>query len=207
MPKPRSKKTEVVAAAANDRRQRRRFSAEEKVRILAEADACTGRGEIGELLRREGIYSSHLTRWRAARDKHGAAGLAPGRKPGQDAKDRLIAKLKRDNAKLEREDRIQQRLIELQRKAHEILGVALPRIEDDTSDDSSSSSHSARRRSADEGVQGSGPFPGHGVPAFASTTGTRAARTETLAPAHLGCEAGGDSRGARLRALHRPAAT
>ena len=150
MPKPRSKKTEVVAAAANDRRQRRRFSAEEKVRILAEADACTGRGEIGELLRREGIYSSHLTRWRAARERHGAAGLAPerpGRKPGQDAKDRLIAKLKRDNAKLERENRIQQGLIELQRKAHEILGVALPRIEDDTSDDSSSSSHSARRRS------------------------------------------------------------
>ena len=139
-----------MASAANDRRQRRRFSGEDKVRILAEADACTGRGEIGELLRREGIYSSHLTRWRAARNKQGAAGLAskqPGRKPNKDAKDRIIAKLKRENAKLERETRIQQGLIDLQIKAHEILGVALPRIEDNTEDDSSSSSDSARRRS------------------------------------------------------------
>jgi len=150
VPKPRSKTTEVIAAAANDRRQRRRFTAEQKVRILAEAEACTGRGEIGELLRREGIYSSHLTRWRAARDKHGVSGLSsrrPGRKPSKDAKDRLIAKLERANAKLARENRIQKGLIELQQKAHEILGVALPRIEDNASDDSSSSSHSARRRS------------------------------------------------------------
>jgi transposase len=149
VPKPKSKRTEVVATSANDRRQRRRFSAEDKVRILAEAEACTARGEIGELLRREGIYSSHLTRWRAARDKHGAAGLAsqrPGRKPSKDAKDRLIAKLERDNARLERETRIQQGLIDLQIKAHEILGVALPRVEDNASDDSSSSSHSALRR-------------------------------------------------------------
>jgi transposase len=150
VPKPKSKKTEVVASAANDRRQRRRFSAEDKVRILAEADACTSRGEVGELLRREGIYSSHLTRWRAARDKHGRAGLAsqpPGRKPSKDAKDRLIAQQQRRIAKLERETRIQQGLIELQQKAHEILGVALPRIEDNTEDDSSSSSDSARRGS------------------------------------------------------------
>jgi transposase-like protein len=139
-----------VAAAANDRRQRRRFTAEQKVRILAEAKACTGRGEIGELLRREGIYSSHLTRWRAARDKHGMSGLSsrrPGRKASKDAKDRLIAQQQRRIAKLEKETRIQQGLIELQQKAHEILGLALPGIEDNASDDSSSSSHSARRRS------------------------------------------------------------
>lgn len=150
MPKPISKTTEVVAATANEGSQRRRFSAEEKVRILAEADACTGYGEIGELLRREGIYSSHLARWRAARDQRGAAGLAsqrPGRKPSKDAKDRLIAQQQKRIEKLERESRIQQGLIELQRKAHEILGVALPRIEDNAEDDSSSSSASAHRRS------------------------------------------------------------
>ena len=149
MPKPRSKKTEVIAAADNDRRQRQHFSAEEKVRILAEADACTSRGEIGELLRREGIYSSHLARWRAARKKHGVVGLSsqkPGRKPSKDAKDRLIAQQRRRIEKLEKETRIQQGLIELQRKAHEILGVALPRIEDNTEDDSLSSSNSDRRR-------------------------------------------------------------
>lgn len=149
MPKPTSKKTEVIADGANDRAQRQRFSAEDKLRILSEADDCRGRGEVGELLRREGIYSSYLARWRAARDKHGAAGLAPGRtgrKRHHDAKDRLIAKLERENAKLLRETRIQQGLIDLQRKAHEILGVALPRVEDNTKDDSSSSSDSALPR-------------------------------------------------------------
>lgn len=51
----------------NDLIASRRFSTEEKARILTEADACTGRGELGELLRREGIYSSHLNAWRKRR--------------------------------------------------------------------------------------------------------------------------------------------
>jgi len=150
VPKPKSKKTEVVASAANDSRQHRRFSAADKVRILAEADACSGGGEIGELLRREGIYSSYLTRWRAVRDKRGSAGLAPGRpgrKASKDAKDRQIAEQQRRIVKLERETRIQQGLIDLQIKAHEILGVALPRVEDNTTDGLSSSSDNAPRRS------------------------------------------------------------
>lgn len=66
MPKPKTNpETEVVPTRQNDRRQRRRFSAEEKARILAEADACTERGQLGKLMHREGIYSSHLTNWRA----------------------------------------------------------------------------------------------------------------------------------------------
>ena len=148
MPKPDSKQTEVVASSAHDRR-RRRFSAAEKARILVEADACTKRGEIGRLLRKEGIYSSQLAKWRAVRASQGASGLAsqkPGRKP-KDAKDRRITELERENARLERETRIQKGLIDLQRKAHEILGVALPRIEDNSEDDSLSSSSSAIRRS------------------------------------------------------------
>src|SRR2546422_11200473 len=63
---------EVVAKA-----QRRRFTAEYKRRIVREADRCTHAGEIGALLRREGLYSSHLTTWRAARDRGELAGLAP----------------------------------------------------------------------------------------------------------------------------------
>jgi transposase-like protein len=140
----------VVAADATRRRSRRRFTAAEKVRILEEADACTGDGDIGELVRREGIYSSHLTRWRAEREARGVEGLAPkstGPKPSKDAKDLVIARLMRQNARLERENRIQKSLIELQRNAHEILGVALPRIEDNTLDGSLSSSDSARGRS------------------------------------------------------------
>ena len=56
VPKPKTQATEVVAKPQNDRRQRRKFSDEEKERILTEADACTERGQLGELLRREGIY-------------------------------------------------------------------------------------------------------------------------------------------------------
>jgi transposase-like protein len=149
VPKPRSKKTEVVASPEHDRRQRRRFTPEERERILREADACTERGELGKLLRREGIYSSHLSNWRAARKRHGLAGLQdqrPGPKPTKDAKDRQIEQQQKRIAKLEKELRISKALIELQEKAHEILGIALPGTED-AEGASSSSSDSARKRS------------------------------------------------------------
>jgi transposase len=150
VPKPRSTQTEVVATAENDRRQRRRFSAEDKERILREAEACTERGQLAELLRREGLYSSQLANWRVQRTQNGQAGLVakkPGPKPTKDAKDRVIEQQARRIAKLQKENRIQKGLLDLQRKAHEILGVALPGIEDETSDSASSSSHSAPRRS------------------------------------------------------------
>jgi transposase len=149
VPKPRSQKTEVVASAEHDRRQRRRFSPEERGRILREADACSERGQLGALLRREGIYSSHLNAWRKAREREGLAGLQdkkPGPKPSKDAKDRLIEQLEKRNAKLEKELRISKALIELQEKAHEILGIALPRNED-AYGDSHSSFNSVLRRS------------------------------------------------------------
>ena len=56
---------------------RRRFTVQYKAKILAEADACTEAGQFGELLRREGLYSSHLTTWRRQRDKGALAGLTP----------------------------------------------------------------------------------------------------------------------------------
>src|SRR2546427_4814519 len=64
--------TEVVAKA-----RRRRFTAAEKLRVLREADRCTKAGEVSALLRREGLYSSHLATWRAARSRGELAGLAP----------------------------------------------------------------------------------------------------------------------------------
>jgi hypothetical protein len=82
-------------------------------------------------MRREGIYSSHLSNWRAQRMARGAAGLVgakPGRKPKLDAKDRRIQELERRTARLERELLISQKLIELQKKAHELLGIALPTL-------------------------------------------------------------------------------
>ena len=62
--------------------ERRKFSAEYKLRILAEADECTVRGELGALLRREGLYSSHLDKWRKQRERGALAGLR-GRKRGR----------------------------------------------------------------------------------------------------------------------------
>jgi transposase-like protein len=132
MPKPPA--TEVIAEPRYDRRQRRRFSGEEKLRILREAKACTERGELTALLRREGLYSSHLTQWRAQFQRLGLEGLAPkkaGRKPAIDAKDRKIVELERRNAKLAKRLDLAEKVIDLQRKAHEILGVALPRVEED----------------------------------------------------------------------------
>lgn len=149
MPKPKSKNTEIIASPEHDRRQRRKFTPDERERILREADACTKRGDLGALLRREGIYSSHLSTWRAARDREGLAGLQdkkPGPKPSKDAKDRVIEQLEKRNARLEKELRISKALIELQEKAHEILGLALPGKED-AEGASASSSNSVRKGS------------------------------------------------------------
>ena len=150
MPKPRNENTEVVASPDNDRRQRRRFSAADKERILREADACTERGQLGVLLRREGIYSSHLSTWRAQREQEGVSGLAakpPGPKPSKDAKDRLIEQQAKRIAALEKEQRILQGLVDLQIKAHEILEIALPRVEDPEMDALQGRSVSARKGS------------------------------------------------------------
>lgn len=135
MPKPpTTSPTEIVASEENDRRQRRRFTPEYKRRILAEADRCAERGEVGSLLRKEGLYSSHLTDWRKQLRTHGEAGLvakSPGRKPTRDERDRHIDALEREKAKLERELLVARKLIELAGKAHEILGVALPSLDND----------------------------------------------------------------------------
>src|SRR5258708_5716344 len=94
-----AKGTEVLAKAT-----RRRFTAEDKRRILTAAAACTERGELGALLRREGIYSSHLSTWRAAAAQRELKALAPkkrGPKAKQvDARDRRMAELERANRRL-----------------------------------------------------------------------------------------------------------
>jgi transposase-like protein len=113
-------------------KKRRNFVASERLRLLKAADAATASGERGALqamLRREGIYSSHLTKWRQQFAARGAAGLKaqkPGRKPKLDDKDRQLLALTKRNAELERKLRIADALIGLQKKAHEILGIALP---------------------------------------------------------------------------------
>jgi transposase-like protein len=118
VPKPITKKTEVIPSPENDQSQRRKFTAAQKARILAEADARE-RGQLSILLRREGIYSSQLGSWRAQQEQHGLEGLAnskPGPNVTVDAKDRAIEKLERRNQRLEKELRIATALIGLQKK-------------------------------------------------------------------------------------------
>ncbi len=106
--------------------ERRRFTAEEKLRIIEEADRCTEPGAIGALLRREGIYSSYLSRWRRARDRGQLTALGPqprGPKPATDVElAREVARLRRENERLqERVDRAET-IIEVQKKLSQLLG-------------------------------------------------------------------------------------
>lgn len=114
------------------RRKRRKFSASEKLRIVKAAEAAVASGERGALealLRREAIYGSHLSAWRQQLAAHGTAGLAsrkPGRKPKVDEDERKMLALRKRNAELERKLAVANALIELQKKAQELLGMALP---------------------------------------------------------------------------------
>lgn len=134
MPKPADHNNEIFAAPENDRRHRRRFSAADKARIIKEADRCTERGQLAALLRREAIYSAQLRQWRSQLEAGGQAGLEaqkPGRKSSRDDKDRVIEKLEKRAARLEKKLDLAHKLIDLQKKTHEILGLALPTLDDD----------------------------------------------------------------------------
>lgn len=113
-----------------ERAERRRFTAEYKREILRRADACTARGEVGALLRREGLYSSLLTLWRKQRAAGELDGLTPrkrGRKPKRrDARDHQIADLERELRNERARAEKAEALVELQKKVSEILGIALP---------------------------------------------------------------------------------
>jgi transposase-like protein len=104
-----------------ERPVRRRFDAEYKARILREADQLTGPGQLGALLRREGLYSSHLSVWRKQRDEAALAGLVPkrrGRKPDPNAE--LVAenqRLVRENAKLMRKLRRTEAILDVQKNS------------------------------------------------------------------------------------------
>jgi len=119
----------VPDPAVSENPVRRRFTAEYKVRILREADRCTQSGQLGALLRREGLYSSHLNTWRQQRDAGALVGLTPkrrGRKP--EADDPLITenqRLRRENQRLAEKLRQAEAIIEVQKKLSELLGMPL----------------------------------------------------------------------------------
>jgi len=114
--------------------QRRRFGAGYKLRMLREVEACSQPGEVGALLRREGLYSSLLSDWRKQRDAGMLEGLAPkkrGRKPNPEAREN--ARLTKENARLRRELEQAHLIIAVQKK----LGDLLQRVEDQEPETSS----------------------------------------------------------------------
>ena len=115
---------EVVAKA-----ERRRFTAEYKLRVLHEADRCKQPGEIGGLLRREGLYWSNLITWRKQRQSGELAGLRGKRRgPKRREKNPLanrVRELERENVQLKRRAERAEGIVELQKKVSEILGIDL----------------------------------------------------------------------------------
>ena len=112
------------------RPKRRQFSNADKHRILHAADRCTQPGEIGALLRREGIYSSILSTWRSQRKAAELAALAAqkrGPKPDlQRADTQQIAQLTRDNARLQSQLDNALLVIDVQKKVSMLLGLSIP---------------------------------------------------------------------------------
>ena len=110
------------------RAQRRSFTAAYKQKILAEGDAASGSGTIGALLRREGLYSSHLTHWRQERDAGITNGLTPrtrGPKSRIDPSAKEVQSLRRQNERLTEQLRKAEIIIDVQKKVAILLGLTL----------------------------------------------------------------------------------
>ena len=117
----------VPSPAVPEKPKRRSHAPEYKMRIVEEADACTQPGEIGALLRREGLYSSHLVDWRREYRTGAAQGLSR-RHRGPKGKDPLVRQkeaLEGQVARLQQRLRQAERIIEVQKKVSELLGIPL----------------------------------------------------------------------------------
>ena len=133
----RPEQGKVPNPEVTDRVVQRRFTAEYKARILKEADQLS-RGELGALLRREGLYSSHISDWRKQREhalQKWMEPQKPGPKPGNTGSqaDRL-AQLERENQELKRRLKQAETIIEVQKKISEILSIPLNPPENDKND-------------------------------------------------------------------------
>jgi transposase-like protein len=124
---------EVTAKA-----KRRRFTGEYKLRILREADARVETGGVGEMLRREGLYSSHLSTWRRERERGELNGLAPKKRGRKANPDTVLTqeneRLARRVARLEKRLAQAEAIIDVQKKVASLLGIPLNRHDDDGSD-------------------------------------------------------------------------
>ena len=110
------------------RAKRRRLSKPYKLRILQQADECTKPGQIGALLRSEGLYSSHLTRWRHLRDQ-GMLGQKQSGRPEIDASQKELARLRAENARLSKKLEQAETIIDVQKKLSVLLGLSSDKAE------------------------------------------------------------------------------
>jgi transposase len=115
-----------------EKAKRRRFSAEYKLAIVREADRCTEPGQIGALLRRERLYSSHLVDWRRQRERGALEALARkrGPKPTDPARAQ-VEWLRRENERLAKRLAQAEKIIQIQGKVSELLGIPLDPASDD----------------------------------------------------------------------------
>ena len=112
-------RTEVVA-------KRRQYAAEYKLRILREIDECKGSGEVGALLRREGLYSSLVSKWREQSERGSLTGLSGQRRgPKVDPQAKELERLRRENKRLQEKLERAELIIDVQKKVARLLGVPL----------------------------------------------------------------------------------
>lgn len=102
--------------------KRRRFTQKYKLRILKQVDACTQPGQIGALLRSEGLYSSNLTKWRRQREA-GQLGTKKRGRPGADPSKKELARLRAENVRLAKKLEQAEVIIEVQKKLSVLLGL------------------------------------------------------------------------------------
>lgn len=113
-----------------ERARRRRFTVSFKLRVLQEAAACKN-GELGALLRREGLYSSHLTAWRRQREQGVLSAVQPRRgRPPKDPTSAEVARLRRENERLTRKLAAAETVIDIQKKVSALLGITLASADD-----------------------------------------------------------------------------
>jgi transposase-like protein len=121
-----------------EKKPRRKFTAQYKLRILEEADGCTIPGQLGTLLRREGLYASNLTTWRKQRGQGLLEVLSPkkrGRKPlAKNPLAQEVARLQRENERLKKKLKKAEIIIDVQKKISQILGIPQDLPEEEESD-------------------------------------------------------------------------
>ena len=121
----RKRDPEVVPRA-----KRRSYAASYKLGVLEEADNCDKPGQIGALLRREGLYSSHLTTWRRQRREGELSGLTPKKRGRKGDEQRAeLSKLRKENESLRRQLQQAELIIEAQKKLSEALSMSMAEVE------------------------------------------------------------------------------